>query len=82
MMRGTEASEAFIDFLNGATNQEKQEFVNNLMIEHRTLQQNAFDLFMDCVASWAQMEGTMRYDDRNQAAVRVSKKIVDEVFNK
>ena len=50
-------------------------FVNEVMQEHRTLQQSMFGLFLACIEKWASLESGW-YDGRNEATVMASKKIV------
>lgn len=74
--RGEEAAKALTNFLNGASREEKKEFVEYLTRrEHRTLQQSAFGLFLDAVFAWAKGE----HDLRNQYTVETSKKIAELV---
>jgi hypothetical protein len=49
-------------------------FVEVVTQDHRTLQQAVFRLFAACVREWATHE---RFDDRNEATVRLSKRIVE-----
>jgi hypothetical protein len=49
------------------------DFVEVVTNSHRTLQQSAFKLFMSCIKEWAKQE---RYDARNEATVKLSKRIV------
>lgn len=54
-----------------------QAFVDELTRkEHRTLQQQTFGLFMECVKAWANCEPG-DYDLRNEYTVKTSKKIME-----
>lgn len=63
------------DFLNSAMTEEKAAFVEALLRKHRTLQQSAFDLFLDAIRAWSVLPDT-HYDPRNSLAVRLSKEVV------
>jgi phosphoglycerol transferase MdoB-like AlkP superfamily enzyme len=51
-------------------------FVNEVMNEHRTLQQQMFNVFMACISEWAKCYESDRYDQRNEFAVKQSNKIM------
>jgi len=53
-----------------------EHFVNAVMREHRTLQQSMFGVFMACVSQWAVLSDEGQYDLRNEATVKMSKKIM------
>lgn len=68
-----EVAEALMDGINTMSFY-PQPFVDVVTREHKTLQQSAFRLFMACVKEWATHE---YYDDRNEATVKLSKRIVE-----
>ncbi len=51
-------------------------FVDAIMIEHRTLQQSIFNVFMQCIKAWAE---TKNFDARNEYTVTLCKKIMAAV---
>lgn len=53
---------------------------NEIMRQHRTLQQCIFNVFMKTIEKWAEANDQGRFDDRNEFTVKESKKIVKEVF--
>lgn len=74
---GEEVAEILTSFVNGASSQDKKEFVEKLTKrEHRTLQQQAFGLFIEAIFAWSKTEEN-RYDLRNEYTVQTSKEIAD-----
>ena len=51
-----------------------EEFAEEVMREHRTLQQSMFGLFLRTIEEWAKQEN---YDLRNEYTVETSKKIME-----
>jgi hypothetical protein len=45
--------------------------------EHRTLQQSMFNVFMSCIAMWAEKNDKGMFDGRNEFTVKTSKKIME-----
>jgi hypothetical protein len=71
---GKIAAQAISDLVNKMAHQpESKAFVDEITHSHRTLQQQSFELFMQCIAEWAK---TDRFDDRNEYTVKTAKKIV------
>lgn len=62
----------FSDWLNGATEAEKRQFVNAALVDHRELQNDLFYLFLGCVQGWAQAGRVGNFDARNVHAVQAS----------
>ena len=54
--------------------QYSQEFAEEMMNEHRTLQQSMFGLFLRTIEEWSKQK---RYDLRNEYTVETSKKIME-----
>jgi len=50
-------------------------FVREITNQHRTLQQNAFRLFMRCIVEWANRDDC-QFDLRNEATVKICKEIM------
>lgn len=46
---------------------------------HRTLQQGIMRLFLETIREWAEAYDTGQYDARNEATVKLSRKIVDAI---
>lgn len=76
--KGIDAANAFTDFVNGASQASKEAFVEAMMREHRTLQQESFDLMLGTIGAWAKVPDNM-VDARNSGAVRLSKMIADAI---
>jgi hypothetical protein len=74
--KGKEMAEAFLDFVNGANSKDKQAFVQHILRDHRTLQQEAFNVMLDTCKAWSELDGTELFDDRNKYAVETSVKIM------
>ena len=53
---------------------ENQLFVQAVMQEHRTLQQQIFEVMLACIEEWA---GTEHYDLRNEFTVKKCKQIIE-----
>lgn len=47
-----------------------------LTYEHRTLQQQVFELMITCIDTWANLNEN-QYDGRNEATVKASRKIIE-----
>jgi len=77
--RGETIAQLLSSFVNGAGEEEKRAFVEKVLCDHRTLQQEIFDLFLRTCEKWAQVEENW-YDLRNEFTVKTSKKIVEEVL--
>jgi hypothetical protein len=52
-------------------------FAIHVISEHRTIQQNFFDMFLACIEQWAKLYDNDMYDERNAGVVRLSKQIID-----
>ena len=66
------AVQAFSDWVNGMGHQNKA-FVQAVMQEHRTLQQQMFEVMLACIDAWAKTE---HYDLRNEFAALKSREIM------
>ena len=55
-------------------------FVETIMREHRTLQQNVFEAMLHLCEAWAALPEN-RYDLRNQYTVEISRKIMEIVVS-
>lgn len=69
----------FIDWVNSATSSEFRQFAQQIAREHRSLQQETFDLFLHCVEKWAEMYKMDLYDPRNAGACRLSYEILKAI---
>lgn len=76
---GQDAAKALTDFLNGAGLADRKAFVETIMREHRTLQQESFNIFIDIMKEWSKLD-EVQFDARNDFAVRKSKQIIKEIF--
>jgi len=70
---GKVMAEELAQFVNGASRSEKEAFVNQMLREHRTLQQSTMALMMKLIEGWALTEN---YDGRNENTGLLSKKIL------
>lgn len=66
------AAQAVLNAVNSYGFDEKA-FADAITNSHRTLQQSAMRAFLACIKTWADAE---HYDGRNEATVKVSKRIV------
>jgi hypothetical protein len=74
---GKEMAREFSDWVNGADHDDYKEFAEELVTRtHRTLQQNSMKVFVACIRKWAGLEANW-YDLRNEATVKLSKRIVE-----
>lgn len=69
--KGVKAYNQLSDWLNGATDKEKREFINSINTEHRELQTQLCNLMVGCMYEWEKMGQTGRVDERNVYAVNV-----------
>lgn len=73
--RGRELARQIADYVNG--NSDHRAFIDELLLNtHRTLQQQAFGLFLKAIFAWSK---TKYFDLRNQYTVETSQKIVQAV---
>lgn len=71
---GAEMARELGHYVN-ALGADRSDFVEQLTRrEHRTLQQSAMGLFLDCIEAWADKE-EHEYDLRNEDTVRLCRKI-------
>jgi hypothetical protein len=78
-MTGRDAAQAFENFLNGASKQDREEFAEYLTQNtHRTLQQGAMTLIGQCIQKWADCNDKGDFDLRNEATVKLCKAITDK----
>ncbi len=75
-LSGTDMAMMLDEFANKADDSDVQEFVEQLISRtHRTLQQQIMNLFIASIEKWASL-GTDQYDLRNEATVKLCKKII------
>lgn len=67
-----EVVKAFSAWVNGMGH-ENQPFVEAVMQEHRTLQQQIFEVMLACIDAWAKTE---HFDARNEYTVMKSREIM------
>jgi hypothetical protein len=73
---GKEMAKQFADFVNGGDRDDFAEFAEELCHRtHRTLQQSAFGVMLDCIRLWAQNAAPGNFDLRNEATVKLAEKI-------
>ena len=61
------------------SNKEREIFAEAILIDHRTLQQNTFRLFLAVIKKWSEVEA---YDDRNMRTVLASRAIMEVLEEK
>lgn len=66
-----------VDYVNGMFGSEQ--FIEVIMKAHRALQQRLFDLIIKLIRKWASQTS---YDERNQDAIRMSRRIVELIDKK
>ena len=72
-----ELAKSLTHFFNTFGTEERFKLLSkNLMNEHRTLQQTTMKFFIHQMKEWAETEF---YDGRNEATVKLCKKIVEEM---
>lgn len=80
-LTGKEMAEMLDEFANGAGREQIPAFVEQLtMRTHRTLQQSIMGLFVACIEAWAEDKGG--HDGRNEATVKLAKKMIDGTGDK
>jgi hypothetical protein len=72
-------AEDLFSMLNIMGNREQEEsFVKKVAWDyHRTIQQKAAGLFLQCFVEWAKQYDQDNFDLRNEATVKLAKKVVD-----
>lgn len=69
---GTEMANEISSFINSATCEQKEEFVQTVLSDHRALQQDTFSMFLQCIVGWSKEAETGNYDARNERACKAS----------
>ena len=78
-LTGTEMAKMLDEFANGATKEEIDEFVEQMVFRtHRTIQQKTFGIFLALIQKYAGLKDG-QYDLRNEQTVLVSKKICEKI---
>lgn len=70
------AAQVMSDLVNNL-NLDSEEFVNTIMKQHRTIQQDLFRLFVDTMKRWEEMGKIGMYDARNEHAVGASQVMLE-----
>ena len=65
------------DFANSFSDSENKIVATHIMRSHRTLQQGVMRLFLTMCKDWAANEEADFYDLRNEATVKLAKRIVE-----
>lgn len=78
-MTGKELAKELSQFVNVMANDKNEkEFIDAMMREHRTLQQNSFGLVCKLIKAWSEVEDN-RYDLRNEFTVKTCQEITKSV---
>lgn len=77
--KGKNVASELSSVLNSMTYEEEviKGFVEGITLQHRTLQQSSMRAILVLISEWAKMEENKRYDLRNEATVKMCKKIKD-----
>lgn len=75
-MTGKELAQAMCDMVNSTSTQAQIEFADEMMRQHRTLQQASFGVMLTCIATWAKEGERGYFDMRNEATVSTCQEIV------
>lgn len=82
-MNGKQIAEEMCNTLNSFNNAEdRQQFVEAISRQHRSLQQQTIGLLMEVVAKFAKMRKDNDYDLRNDAATKLCNEIYEEFGDK
>lgn len=74
-----EMADYMADFVNTLSDSDNKPFAKEMTNKHRTLQQGAMRLFLSLCEEWAEQEKAGRYDLRNEATVKLAKRILEVV---
>lgn len=78
-MSGKDLAEALSRFVNSMSNREEVAiFVDEVLHDHRTLQQQTFELFMCCIEGWAKAAEKGNFDGRNEYTVTLCQRMLAE----
>lgn len=80
-IREKENAKAVVEHLSRFVNsmgRNPKYFSDEVMREHRTLQQSMFNVFMACIDAWAKLPDNF-YDLRNEYTVKTSRKIIEHL---
>lgn len=71
------------EFVNASGKDKYPEFVETLTLRtHRTLQQKIMGLFVASIEGWAKCAEERQFDARNEATVKLAKKMIDATGDK
>lgn len=74
MLDGKEMADLLGDFVN-PMHHDSQGFVEGIMRQHRTLQQETFKLMWKCIEKWSEIYELGHYDERNGDTCRLCNEI-------
>jgi hypothetical protein len=83
-LTGEEMAQMLDEFCNGLDRREVPKFVEQVTLRtHRTLQQKIMGLIVPLLEAWAeQAKSPGRFDARNEATVKLAKKMIDATGDK
>jgi hypothetical protein len=76
-LNGITLAQDMAKFVNGMGHN-NFDFVKEMMNEHRTLQQQSFELMMDCIKAWSTAYDHKAYDGRNEATCKLCNQIYNQ----
>lgn len=79
VMSGHDLANELSKFVNCFHNREEKRFVDEVTTDHRTLQQNTFNLICVLIQEWASRADNGNYDARNEYTVKTCKEILEKV---
>ena len=76
-LKPDEIAQVVSSMVNGGGTRANREFIEKMSKEHRTLQQRFTQLCFDWLSHCDKLKDTGRYDGRNEASVKIAKKLTD-----
>lgn len=74
-----EVAEVISRYVNGAGTEDISALADEILWDHRTLQQQTFGLMMTCIEKWARVGLTPNFDARNEYTVKLCKMMFEAV---
>ena len=76
-MNGKDVGKMVSDLMNNMNSQYDEDlFVNEILLQHRTIQQQVCKLMLRMIVAWGDNGRSERYDARNEMTCKISEKLL------
>lgn len=81
-MTGNEMGNMLSDFVNSSFPSERKELASVISSDHRSLQEDSFLMFLECITDWAEAYDSGYYDERNKYTCMASSVMINALKDK